>query len=380
MYDIANGVWYEQPTYGDPPGQLAQGCTVVASAQDGSSHNIYWYGGFNGLDLEGDFSDDVWILSVPSFMWMKLYSGNPSHARAGHRCTKPYPDQMFVVGGYASAPPSTEYLSCLEGGIIQIFNLSSGLWIDSYNPNIWSNYTVPEMIVNMIGGSSTGSATQSAPSPSGFANSTLSSIFNEPYNTAKITTWYPYPANTTLPSSRTTLLPVVTARTPKYLAPVLGVVLGLFFITILILTFLLYRRRNFLKFNSTNHPRETGTEDNRFWVSNWLRATPPADAKSPTVTSDETPMNPYEDEGPGMQEVGGEQVHEMMGARTPFHKAIQANSIRYLPACRASRHRIRPPGRLERSFKQERPGFFSLRNLAHLTSKQSFRRFPQLLS
>ncbi len=100
VYDSANKLWYEQPTSGSPsPPQLAQGCAVVASAQDGSSHNIYWYGGFDGLHLTEPFSDDVWILSIPSFMWMKVYSGNSTHARAGHRCFKPYPDQMLVVGG-----------------------------------------------------------------------------------------------------------------------------------------------------------------------------------------------------------------------------------------------------------------------------------------
>jgi len=56
--------------------------------------------------------------------------------------------------------------------------------------------------------------------------------------------------------------------------------------------------------------------DNRFWVSNWLRATP-ADAKAPTITTDETPMTPYEDERPYMQEVGGTQVHEMMDTSRP---------------------------------------------------------------
>ena len=47
FYDIADKVWYEQPTNGVGPGQLTQGCAVLASAQDMSSHNIYWYGGYD---------------------------------------------------------------------------------------------------------------------------------------------------------------------------------------------------------------------------------------------------------------------------------------------------------------------------------------------
>jgi len=85
VYDIANNVWYEQPTSGTFPGALAQGCTVLASAQDGSSHNIYWYGGFDGIDPSKPYSDDVWILSVPSFMWMKVQTGS-GPGRASHKC------------------------------------------------------------------------------------------------------------------------------------------------------------------------------------------------------------------------------------------------------------------------------------------------------
>jgi hypothetical protein len=314
VYDIANKVWYEQPTSGQLPGQLAEGCTVVASAQDGSSHNIYWYGGFDGLHQAGDYSDAVWILSVPSFMWMRFKTGDTAHARAGHRCVKPYPDQMFVIGGQASL--SGPEPVCVNGSIIQIFNLTSGDWLDSYDPKVWSNYTVPDMIVQMIGGSGTGGATQAAPSPTGFADPGLNSLFKQTYNTSKITTWYPYQASATNTTRPVLPPPVSKSSTPSYLAPVLGVVLGLFFITLVILAFLLYRRRKFLRLNNGTNPSEAGTMDNRFWVSNWLRATP-ADAKAPTVTTDETPMTPYDDERPYMQEVGGTQVHEMMGTSPP---------------------------------------------------------------
>lgn len=310
VYDIASKVWYEQPTTG-APGALAQGCTVVASAQDGSSHNIYWYGGFDGLHLTDSFSDDVWVLSVPAFRWVKVYSGTDQHARAGHRCTKPYPDQMFVIGGYSSL--SGGQPACLDKGIIQIFNLSSAQWMDSYDPTKWSNYSVPSAVYQYIGGTATGSATEASPSPGGFANATMATLFGTPYNTSKITNWYPYTPSSTA-SGRPTLLPtpIVHNGTPKYLAPVLGVVLGLIFILLLITAILLWRRRRLLS-SRIGTQSEAGTLDNRFWVSNWLRGTP-ADAKAPTVTTDETPASPYEEElRTYMPEVAGTQVHEMMG-------------------------------------------------------------------
>ncbi|KAG4418624.1 hypothetical protein IFR04_008249 [Cadophora malorum] len=314
VYDIAKDEWYEQET-SNAPGQLTQGCTVVASAQDGSSHNIYWYGGFDGLHPAAPFSDAVYVLSIPSFKWVKVSDGIASHARAGHRCAKPYPDQMLVVGGYSSL--SGTDLTCVEGGIIQIFNLSSNEWIQAYDPKTWSNYTVSPTLQALIGGTAVGSATQTTPS-GGFSNTSLAGVFTAKYDSTKIVNWYPYeavaPANTTRPT-----LPVTPVSkhsgTPAYLAPVLGVVLGLFFITLVILAILLWRRRKLLR-SSAGTQSETGTIENRRWVTSWLRATP-ADAKAPTVTTDDTVSSPYEEEPPNVPEMAGVQVHEMMDTSKP---------------------------------------------------------------
>lgn len=173
---------------------------------------------------------------------------------------------------------------------------------------------MPDMIVSMIGGSPTGGATALAPLQTGFTDSKLKAIFDTTYNTSKIVDWYPYAP---IETSNNTVTPLPSpinksgGGTPKYLAPVLGVVLGLFFVTLVVLGILLWRRRKYLKSNPSASQSEAGTLDNRHWVTNWLRTTP-ADAKAPTVTTDDTPMTPYEDM-PYMPEVAGTQVHEMMG-------------------------------------------------------------------
>jgi hypothetical protein len=334
IYDIASKIWYEQPTAG-APGALTQGCAVVASAQDMSSHSIYWYGGYNGIDPTGDFNDDVWILSVPSFMWMKVNSGT-GNGRAGHKCVKPYPDQMLVIGGYAPLTGPTP--SCLD--IVTVFNLSSAEWIDSYDPSKWSNYTVPPMIYQMIGGSSTGGATQSAPTPTGFANSSLTGVFGTVYNASKITTWYPYPTTPSNSTGRPTITSTpMLKKSPDILGPVLGVVLGLVFITLLILGYLLWRRRGLWQMNGTATQSEAGTMDNRRWVTSWLRSTP-ADAKAPTVTTDDTPTSPYDDDRPYLPEMGEGQVHEMMGMFPCPPFLNKANETRHISTSRAPRHRL----------------------------------------
>jgi hypothetical protein len=310
VYDIHNNKWYDQQTSGPQPPALAQGCAVVASAKDGSSHNIYWYGGFNGVDQASDFNDAVWILSIPSFTWVKFTDGTAGHGRAGHRCVKPYPDQMFVIGGYPSQPEQN--VQCL-GNIIQVFNLSSGEWLDSYDPRVWSEYQVPEQVFHEIGGSSTGNATATTPS-AGFASPTMADIFASQYDTSKITTFYPYPlaAPTQAPSVSSSSAPAKSGGgTPSYLAPVLAVILGLFFITLLVIGILLWRRRRLLRTNRNTTHSESGTMSR---VANWIRVTP-GDDKAPTVTTDE--MGPVPDKIEMFhvvpEESGGTQVHEMDG-------------------------------------------------------------------
>lgn len=137
-----------QNTTGEIPPQLTLFCSVVAAASDGSSYNIYIYGGYDGVDAAGPVSDDVYILSVPSFTWVKAYDGGATHGRSGHKCIKTYPDQMFVLGGIFMGNSAL----CLDGGIIQVFNLNTLEFQDSYSPEIWSNYTVPSPITDRIGG------------------------------------------------------------------------------------------------------------------------------------------------------------------------------------------------------------------------------------
>lgn len=122
-------------------------CSVMAPASDGT-FNIYIYGGFDGINAGSTPSDDVYILSVPSFTWVKVYSGQSSHGRSGHKCIKVYPDKMFVLGGIYKNDP----LICLDGGFLQVFNLNTLEFQDSYDPNDWSNYSVPSIVTHNIGG------------------------------------------------------------------------------------------------------------------------------------------------------------------------------------------------------------------------------------
>lgn len=107
---------------------------------------MYIYGGYGGLDSKGLPSDDVYILSLPSFTWIKAYSGSEGQGRRSHQCIKPYPDQMFVVGGQL-----TTVANCVDG-IMRTFNLNTLEFQDDYDPTVWSEYKVPDVVTDEIGG------------------------------------------------------------------------------------------------------------------------------------------------------------------------------------------------------------------------------------
>ena len=71
LYDIANSKWYTQKATGEVPEQRRRFCAGVVWAEDRSSYNIYLYGGL-GVPAGLGF-DDIYILSIPSFRWIKWY-------------------------------------------------------------------------------------------------------------------------------------------------------------------------------------------------------------------------------------------------------------------------------------------------------------------
>jgi hypothetical protein len=309
--------WYQQKTTGGP-GQLTRGCAVLARAQDSSSYNIYYYGGYDGLSQKTQpFSDDVWVLSLPSFTWVKLTSGNAeAEGRAGHKCVTPYPDQMFVIGGYPQ--PAGFVPSCLRE-TIRVYNLSTGQWLDRYDPSVWSPYVVPSAVVDKIGGSGTGGATATSPSPS-WDSSELASIFSQEYPTSKITTYYPYasasPTNNTNPSLPTDESSE-NSGIPAYLPPVLGTVLGLVFVTMVAVLIILYRRRRIFSSGTISEADTEYTAGRR--IKAWLRGQP-SEPKAPTVTtydSTYSPIPPSQDPESPVSDPTHPSIPEMMNTEVP---------------------------------------------------------------
>jgi Kelch motif len=218
VYDIASHTWFIQNTTGEPPPQRAQFCSIMTNATNSSSFEIYIYGGTDGTSA-GTSLGDVWVLSVPSFTWTCVYDGDTTHSRDSHACVRPYPDQMFAVGGQNSANPANPPgINCTDS-TIDVFNLTDLTWMSAYDPSNHSEYQIPSAVASNI---------KATPTASGM-NSTLLSLFQQPYS-KYITTYYPYA--TAGPSLSP---PPSHSRKSNHLGAILGSVLGVlgFFVIIL---------------------------------------------------------------------------------------------------------------------------------------------------
>lgn len=179
IYDISTSTWYKQSTGGSTPGVRVNPCAVAATAADGSSTQIYMYGGQNLIPYGSQTQyDDMWILSIPAFEWIKVDQTGQSvpPARAGHMCHH-WNSQMVVIGGYVG-----QDLSCDSPGIY-VFNTSSLQWGSGYTALAGGDslnrqksqrndanalqgsygYQVPSVVQSVIGGNAAGGATVTAP-------------------------------------------------------------------------------------------------------------------------------------------------------------------------------------------------------------------------
>ncbi|KAL2793419.1 hypothetical protein BJX66DRAFT_338881 [Aspergillus keveii] len=214
VYDIATDEWYNQNTTGDIPPPLTQFCSVYASAPDGSSHNIYIYGGYSGGTPDAEASDNVYVLSLPSFEWILLYSGGGQvDTRSEHACVRHYPDQIDH----------------------RVFNLNTAMFQDRYDTVSWSDYQVPVLVSGRIGGNSSGSATRT--SPIYWTNTSLRDVFAASY-TRPIATWY-IDNRATRESSDGD-----SSGFPGWAGGVIGGILGLFVIAALSMFWLIRRRKH----------------------------------------------------------------------------------------------------------------------------------------
>ncbi|KAM3067597.1 hypothetical protein ACMFMG_000089 [Clarireedia jacksonii] len=171
-YNGGSGNWYTQQASGNIPPKRVQSCSVVATAPDNSSYNIYLYAGQDGVSA---FYDDIYVLSLPSFTWTKVYGATPPGSpRFGHTCHLVGNRQMLTVGGAQSA--LSTYCDWESKGVA-IFDMSTLQWGSNFYHDAES-YSLPSNLTAVIGGGPNGSANITRPAGD-FSSAELASLFKQ---------------------------------------------------------------------------------------------------------------------------------------------------------------------------------------------------------
>ncbi|OAP54494.1 hypothetical protein AYL99_10942 [Fonsecaea erecta] len=258
VYDIGSSTWSMQSLSSGSPipdGPLAQFCTVVASSEDYSHHEIFVYGGWDSND--GPAYGNVWILSVPSFTWIR--ANIDGTRRQGHVCMSPYPDQMIVIGGTGDFGAGLA-----SNNSVDVFNLNDLSWTGRYDPAVHDVYKPAPIVASVV------SAT---PTPNGGMSPQIAGWFNTAYNTDLIRNWGPYNVTTTNTPTNTAA-PTVTPALHHHrdwvvpVAVTVPVVVGVAFFAGLI--FLCCRRAR-----RDRQQRQDLSEDDKkkSGILSWLRST-----------------------------------------------------------------------------------------------------------
>ncbi|GKT48280.1 Kelch repeat-containing protein [Colletotrichum spaethianum] len=177
VFDALNHKWYTQKATGEIPGMRGRFCAGVTWAADQSSYNIYMYGGATVPDDPGPGYDDLYVLTIPTFTWVKMpthgSNGSGKFPRHSLSCNMaPGGAQMIVIGGQFPLTQDCDSPDAWGTHIIDLGkqNPSKDVW-DVYKPNKTA-YIVPEEIIAVVGGSGNGGATNTIPT-NGFNSTEL---------------------------------------------------------------------------------------------------------------------------------------------------------------------------------------------------------------
>ena len=158
VFDIATETWFAQSTTAQAenyPTSRIGFCSVVASAEDNSSHNIYIHGGWS--QSRADREEEIFILTLPAFHWISVYPSGKDKSHIDmrltsyHRCQKVHEKHMVAYRGanVDNRCDSDEGLGKFQG--IAIYDMSSLVWttiVELENPK----YLVPPELHDIIGG------------------------------------------------------------------------------------------------------------------------------------------------------------------------------------------------------------------------------------
>ncbi|KAI8300466.1 Kelch repeat-containing protein [Colletotrichum sp. SAR11_59] len=283
MYDILSSRWYTQKATGQIPEMRRRFCAGVTWSADQSSYNIYMYGGATVPGVLGAGYDDVYVLSLPTFTWVKMFpstngtGSNPHHSLSCN--IVPGRAQMIIIGG--TFPSSNDCDYPVQWGTHNVDlgkqNKNKSIW-ELYSPNK-TTYSVPDEVIAVIGGNGNGGATKTSPAAG--------------WNTADLGLMLADQAEITLrtPTRMVSAISAPSGGSSLSTGAIVGIAVGAAALIILLglACFCLIRRRR----NQQNHNPPNSSSGQPFHTQTMSEAwSPPATHVSPAASPYSPPYHP----------------------------------------------------------------------------------------
>ncbi|KAG7290601.1 hypothetical protein NEMBOFW57_000604 [Staphylotrichum longicolle] len=284
LYDVLSSKWYTQNATGRVPPMRRRFCAGATWATDQSSYNIYLYGGA-GMPPDTSGFDDVYVLSIPSFEWIKMHptDGNltgeyPHHSLS---CNMVDNAQMLVIGG--TFPSSDRCDAPEQYGVHNIDlgqqNPEKALW-QIFVANL-TKYAVPDPVVSVIGGSAGGGATKTAPA-NGFSSPDLRVLMTRKANIPSRTPTRAIPTATGTPGQ----------DNPLSTGAIAGIAVGggIALIALVLTVFFLIRRRRRRRRRPGHNPFQPQGKHQHAFSQEW---SPYAQNSQTYTPSSPNPHSPF---------------------------------------------------------------------------------------
>ncbi|KAM7208347.1 hypothetical protein V8F20_001325 [Naviculisporaceae sp. PSN 640] len=196
IFDIESRIWIQQPVTGlegnlkqdgtvdveAPDGGIPRtrvsGCAAVGSAQDKTSHSIFYLGGVN----ETISLADIWVLILPSAVWIKaLPVESASNPKYENSCFLANDRFIWMFGGCFRDPKGPT--PCVGYSYNPLVYDIAELRIQHYMYSR-NGFLVHENITDVIGGrpDGTGGASIRSPIHTNFSDPILNALFDPPHS------------------------------------------------------------------------------------------------------------------------------------------------------------------------------------------------------
>ncbi|VUC22620.1 unnamed protein product [Clonostachys rosea] len=143
LFDPSTDKWHKQNTtamLGSIPQPRYQFCSVGARGKN-NTYDIFVYGGRTRSEDTSAYGD-IWVLSLPGFVWTTVTNSNKGAPRWGHQCAVAGKSQMITMGGVSARKANTWKDDPWKEGL-GVYDMVDLSWRSNYSASA-GDYDTPQ--------------------------------------------------------------------------------------------------------------------------------------------------------------------------------------------------------------------------------------------